>query len=149
MLCTLIPQPNERLFQVNQLERLNEALSEMDDAFAVIAMSVTMGLSDGDLVGVASSLAIARGHLISMRPTLMAEGAAAELEAAWRSILPEPKPQPGRRLKSGDVSCPTCKAKSGKSCFAMTKRGRYGEPTEDPAPKYHKTRVAKAKEASS
>ena len=141
---------------MNQLERHHRALVELDDALSNIAHSMESDDLDEvmmTLLHIAGSIAIARGRLISMRPMLIVDERVQEgVEEARRlasAALPDPQPQPGRKVKSKDVSCPTCKAKPGKPCVEMTKRGRYGEPTDIPVTKgSHKPRVAKAKEAS-
>lgn len=62
--------------------------------------------------------------------------------------LPPAKPVDGKRLKSIDVPCPTCKAKPGKKCFRLTSRGPHGVPTDELLPGYHSSRSAKMKVVS-
>jgi hypothetical protein len=87
--------------------------------------------------------------------------AKASVDTAWKEAkasvaldgetysLPPMKPIRGGKLKSLDVSCPTCLQRAGQQCLKMTRKG----PGADPVPgsiatHIHHTRVAKAKAAN-
>ncbi len=60
--------------------------------------------------------------------------------------LPEITPPNGRKVRTIDVSCPSCGAKPGKRCMRMTTRGQHGKPIPGTtAPSFHKARVSKMK----
>jgi hypothetical protein len=61
------------------------------------------------------------------------------------TVLPPLERVEGKPLKSIDVACPTCKARPGKRCFAMTRRGPGSKPTTALAKTQHRTRVEAAK----
>lgn len=69
-------------------------------------------------------------------------------------LLPPIQRQPGKRVRSRDVPCPTCGAKAGNGCFRMSSRGRNGTPTDTMLvdaksgfAQFHLTRTALAKQA--
>ena len=71
-----------------------------------------------------------------------------------QSDLPPMQKLPGR-IKSTDISCPSCKAKPGQPCFRLTGRGPHGKPTNIPLvalgsgkTMIHKKRTALAREAN-
>lgn len=47
---------------------------------------------------------------------------------AWKKWGEATKDE-GRKLKSKDVDCPTCKVSAGQDCKQMTSRGPHGKPT--------------------
>ena len=72
-----------------------------------------------------------------------------DAERVYADELPPIQHTRRRGWSSLDVKCPTCKAKVGQRCFAMTKRGLHGEPTTEHVDKLHTPRREKAKAGKS
>jgi hypothetical protein len=54
-----------------------------------------------------------------------------ELDVKEEPDLPPMQRMPGKRIKSTDIVCPTCKAGPSSPCFRMSTRGPSGKPTKD------------------
>lgn len=139
-------------------DHIQAAIVEIEELFASLAR-LTLA-SDLEAVGIINDmpgpLAFAYGHLKAAKHASVAEAWAdiAERDLQRRidrraAELPDPVPQPGKRLKSRDVKCPTCKAKPGAGCFRMSRRGVGAVPTTEPLGNtFHKSRTKAAREAS-
>jgi len=122
-------------------------LDALDDLLVTIVHEGDMEVAASIVTTLRVDLLNCKEYDVSSMQTLIVDKREPAFTPSPEEILPKVQPIPGKRPKSIDVACPTCKARAGKRCFEMTNRGRNGKPTDVVREQgYHSARVVAAKQ---